>query len=316
MAMALHGELRGFRHIEQMSGITDDSILNVVPEAGGSTLLLSCSNRGKFSYDETEREHIRLTLRPYRTPAGHPEPKNLTSSNTVQEIRLFSSVSPFSPLSTEESKYLGVRRETGIQKEALDLLDPSLDIWTNATKGSDERQEFGDAGWMLAVATQMRETVLALAEIGRITQLGERQVRRVVDKLVKWGWAQRIKEGRRVLVRLTFHLMAHEDFREDYLKHQRRSRKIRDAQGEKKSVGRLATKLGREVLYMWRSRKSVIEMFGDWAEMVGSCAHWDRLTAILKRGMPQEDGSRGLGRWWAQDALTEELKPYYPVEEW
>lgn len=315
MALALGEEPQGFRHIEQLSGITDDSLLKVLPEAGTTTTLLRCPNRGKFAYEETERQQINLSLRRYSRPvtsAGHHWFNSLSLSSYVQDVKDVEDEKDVDveDESTEREVLSGVRQMSLLGKDALDLLDPSLDIWKNPTEGYAERQEFGDAGWALAVVTGMKRTLLAPDEISRIIRVGDRQVRRVVDKLVKWGWAQRVRQGRRVLVAVDFSLMAHEDLRDDYLKHVRRARKALVAQFEQSAVKRLGTRTGRMIRDLWRERVVQARMIREMAEGEPHLRCWDGLLAILSRKSRREDFRNGLTRWEAEHLLYENLKPY------
>lgn len=296
MALALGEEPKGFRHIEQVSGLTDDSILKVLPEAGATTTLLRCTNRGKFAYDETERQQINLAVRRYRpgTSVGHPSTYSLSPSNPLRVVE------GVEDQKKRELETRSVRQMSALGTEVLALLDPSLDVWKNATEGYGDRQEFGDAGWALAVVTGMKPTLLASGEISRIIRVGERQVRRFVDKLVRWGWAKRVREGRLVKVLVDFSLMTHEDLREDYLKFARRAHKARLAQYEQFVVKRLGTRVGREARDMWQNRIREIRMLKDWAQMSGSRC-WDRMIEVLS--------DTKASRWWGERELIRLMDP-------
>lgn len=301
MAMAMGEELKGFRHIERASGITDDAILKVIPEAGASTTLLSCTNRGKFAYEEDDRRYIDLRLRPYRPDSGH---HRAPSSNSSKD-QGYRGLNDLEDEGVIKEKPSGVRH---VSRDTLDLLDPSLDLWNNAAEGYAERQEFGDAGWALAVVTGMKPTTFTPDELCRITRVGERQARRIVDRLVKWGWAKRIREGRRVRVVVDFSFMTHEDYRDDYLKTTRKARKAMIHQHEGRALKRLGTKVGRLVREIWENRKTEIRMFMDWATETGSQC-WDALIKILSRGSCKESPT-GLHRWIAENQIFEYFKPY------
>lgn len=295
MAMAISDDgLKGFRHIEEASGLTDDTLLKVIPQAGESTTLLTCTNRGRFAYEEQERRCMDLQLRPYRSSAGHTWSYS-SNSTTDQESK------SSNPLEDLGNKISGVR---GMSKDVLDLLDPSLDIWKNASEGSHERQEFGDTGWALAVVTGMEPTELTLDDVGRITRVGERQARRIVEKLERWKWARRVRRGRRVMVVVDFSPMAYEDAKADYLKFERRSRKALIHQHEGKALRRLGSRLGRLVRDVWRNKEAEIRMFLDWAKEAGGRC-FNRVITILNWKTRREDPLNGVSRWIAENALAE-----------
>jgi len=306
MAMAVEGELKGFRHIEEASGLTDDSLLKVIPGAGASTTLLTCTNRGRFAYEEEERRPMSLSLRRYRPDTGH----NWSSSSNTPYDQGSRGSKDLEDGEVVEEKTSGVRR---LSKDALALLDPSLDIWMNATEGCADREEFGDTGWALAVATRMEPTELALDEISRITRVGERQTRRIIDRLVRRGWARKIREGRRVRIVVDFSMMLHEDHRDDYLKHSRRARKALIHQHEGKVLKRLGTKVGRLVRDIWRNKHVEIRMFLDWAKEAGGRC-FDRIISILSWKNCKEDPRNGISRWVAEQALFEYFRPYLHEE--
>lgn len=295
MAMAISPEpLRGFRHIEEATGLTDDSLLLVIPQAGEVTTLLSCTNRGKFAYEEQDRRCMDLVLRSYRPSAGH---HGSISSNSLTD-QGYRSSNDLEDLGTKTS---GVRELTG---DVLDLLDPSLDIWNNASEGYAERQEFGDAGWALAVVTGMRRTEMTMEEVSRITRVGERQARRVVAKLEQWNWAKRVKEGRRVRVVVDFSMMAHEEIKPLYVKHVRRARKSLFHQKEGRALNRLGSRIGRMARDVWRNKRVELAMFLDWSKESGGWC-FQRVIDILSRKTLKEDPVHGLSRWLAEDALFE-----------
>lgn len=295
MAMALSEDgLKGFRHIEEASGLTDDTLLKVIPQAGASTTLLSCTNRGRFAYEEDDRRHMDLHLRAYRPDTGHHWS---LSSNSTNDQRSRGS----NDLEDVEEEPSGVRV---MSKDVLDLLDPSLDIWNNASGGSHERQEFGDTGWALAVVTGMKPTDLALDEVQRITRVGERQARRIIDKLTEWGWAKRIREGRRVRIVVDFSPMTHEDLKADYVKFARRSRKALIHQHEGRALKRLGSKIGRLARDVWRNKRVEVQMFLDWAKEAGGWC-FDRIITILSWKTRREDPLNGVSRWVAESALFE-----------
>lgn len=296
MAMAISEDgLKSFRHIEEASGLTDDTLLKILPEAGGSTTLLSCTNRGRFAFEAEDRRHIELHLRPYRSSPGH---HCSLSSNSTNDQRSRGS-NDLDHLDDVEEEPKGVRE---MSKDELELMDPSLDVWKNASEGWGERQEFGDAGWALAVVTRMRATVFALDEISRIIRVGERQTRRIIDRLEACGWARRVREGRYVRVVVDFSLMNHEDLRTDWLKHARRARKALVHQREGRVLKRLGTKVGRMVRDMWRDKRVEFQMLTDWAVAAGSWC-FDTVIAVLGRSSCREDPLNGLTRWEAEDAL-------------
>jgi transcription initiation factor IIE alpha subunit len=296
MAMALSEDgLKGFRHIEEASGLTDDTLLKVIPQAGASTTLLSCTNRGKFAYEEEDRRTIDLHLRRYVSPAGHHWS---LSSNSLNDQRSRGS----NDLVDVEEEPSGVRQ---MSKDVLALLDPSLDLWNNATEGCAKRQEFGDAGWALAVVTGMQATELALDELCRITRVGERQVRRIIDRLAESGWARRIREGRRVRIVVDFSPMAHEENVSMWTKTVRKARKALVHQRESGVIKRLGSKIGWDMKEMWQSRKTEVRMLRDWAEETGSYC-WDRLIWIFENVRT---------RWEGEQALFEYFRPHYPVTE-
>lgn len=299
MAMAIADEpLRGFRDIEKQSGITDDSILKVIPEAGEVTTLLSCSNRGRFATEVEDRRVMDLRLRPYRPPVGHYGSISSSTSNDQG----FRSSNDLKDLEDLGKKTHGVRQMTG---DVLDLLDPGLDLWNNPTEGYADRQEFGDAGWALAVVTGMQRAELTLAQVAEITRVGERQARRIIAKLEHWNWARRVREGRRVVVVVDFSMMAHEEIKSSYVKHVRASRKSRIHQVEGRVIKRLGSKIGWDMKEMWQSRKVEIQMLRDWMAETGSNC-WDRLLRIFERKCT---------RWEGEEALYEYFRPYYPVVE-
>lgn len=299
MAMAISDDgLRGFRHIEVESGLCDDTLLEILPQAGESTTLLTCTNRGRFAPEVEDRRVMDLQLRPYRSSVGH---RSAISSNTSpdQERRSSNDLDHGEDLG---NKINGVRQMTG---DVLDLLDPSLDIWKNACEGSADREEFGDAGWALAVVTGMRATELTLDAISRITRVGERQARRIVEKLERFRWARRVRKGRRVTVVVDFSMMVHEDHKQDYEKTQRKAYKALVHQREAGVIKRLGSKIGWDMKEMWKSRLVEIQMLQDWTAETGSRC-WDRLLAILKRKCT---------RWEGEEALYQYFKPLYPVME-
>lgn len=296
LGLVLHSP-QGLRQIELASGLSDDSVLKILPEAGAGTTLLSCSNRGRFAYDETERLSMSLHVRRYRPSVEHP--------------RVLSSLTPSNDQETESVERLvdekpgGARPMSGME---LKLLDPSLDLWNNPSEYHRGSERFGDAGWVLAMVTGFQATTFTLDELSRILRVGERQVRRIVDRLAASGYASRTKEGRRVLVTVDFSMMAHENHAQDSLKTNRRAAKTRIQQHEGSALKRLGTKIGRDVRDMWASRKSVVQMYEDWAEEGGTCRLWERLKDILKRGNRKENPEKGLGRWEAEEQLYVELK--------
>lgn len=296
---------QGLRQIELASGLCDDTILKVIPEAGGVTPLLSCPSRGVFSYDETERKAMSLHVRRYRSETEHPWSLTSSTSNTDQEIRT-------KELLTNPSmgKTRGVRQVTVIPLEALAALDPALDLWSNPSEHNNGNAHFGDAGWTLAVVTGMRPTVFGLDELRKILRVGERQLRRIVGALADYGFARRTKEGRRVLITVDFSMMIHEDHLESFLKFNRRTTKAVILHHEHNAVKRLGTTIGRTVRDMWRDRVTEVRMLRDWIEVIGSDRCWDKLLAVLERKSRREDRKNGLGRWMAEDQLYEILKPY------
>lgn len=299
MAMAVSEDgLKGFRHIEVESGLTDDTLLKILPEAGESTTLLSCTNRGRFATEVEDRRAIDLQLRPYRSSIGHHWSTSSTTT-TDQEIK---GSHPLDDLEDVEGKPSGVRR---MSKVVLDLLDPSLDVWSNTAKNGAGTIHVGDAGWALAVVTGMRATELTLDEISRITRVGERQVRRIIDRLAEWGWARRVRDGRRVRVVVDFSPMTHEDAGLDWVKTNRKSRKAYIHQRESGVIKRLGSKIGWDMKEMWQSRKTEIRMLRDWAADTGSHC-WDQLLAIFERKCT---------RWEGEQALFEYFRPHYPVPE-
>lgn len=296
-ALAFHNA-QGFRQIEQKSGITDDTILTVLPEAGAGTVLLSCSNRGQFAFDETERRVMTLHVRRYRTSVGHPR-VSLSSNSRVQEDRNLKN--PKNPKDLERETQ-GVRQMSGISKAALRALDPSLDIWSNTSQNGAGSHHFGDAGWVLAMVTGMKPTVFALDELSRILRVGERQVRRIIDRLAAEKYASRTKEGRRVLVTVDFSYLTTEEGQNDYLKANRLARKAKTHGHEQSTLKRLGSKLGRDVRDMWKRRVVEARMLQDWAEYTGSRC-WDPMIKILTS--PYYENRR----WEAEDRLAQILSP-------
>jgi hypothetical protein len=201
-----------------------------------------------------------------------------------------------------------------VSEDVLDFLDPSLDIWSNTAQGGVGQGHLGDSGWALAVVTGLRPTRLSLDEIGRITRLGDRQVRRVVDRLVEQSWARRIKEGRRVFVLVNFEMMAHEDLRQDYLKHSRRSYKAKLHRHEAGALKHLGTVVGRTARDLWRGTKRIkgqdrtesqaeISMLETWEECSGKRGVFRELIEILRRRRKEDDPVNGLHRYEAEHRI-------------
>jgi hypothetical protein len=296
LALVLHSP-QGLRQIELTSGVCDDSILKILPEAGAGTTLLSCSNRGQFSYDETERRAMSLHVRRYRTSVEHLWFFSSTTAKEVQEIK-----DSKDPKNVEPR---GARPMSGVELKAL---DPALDLWNNPSEYHRGAERFGDAGWVLAMVTRMKATPFTLDELSRILRVGERQVRRIIDRLAASGYASRVREGRRVQVLVDFSYLTTEEGQNDYLKTNRRAAKTRIQQHEGNAVKRLGTKIGRDVREMWERRKTELQMFRDWAEMSGSRC-WAPLIKILEHKSRKEDRKNGLTRWEAEDRIYNYLKP-------
>lgn len=193
------------------------------------------------------------------------------------------------------------------------MLDPALDLWSNPTGENIQNGCLGDSGWALALVTGLRETTLALDEIARITRVGDRQARRIVDRLVEQCWARRVKEGRRVLVVVDFSYLDTEEGESDYLKIARKARKSLLKELEGKALERLGTRTGRMIRDLWRDRVCELKKLKEWAEYTGSHI-WDRLIKILSRKSRAEDRRSGLTRWEAERALYEDLRPYLREE--
>jgi hypothetical protein len=300
LGLVLH-DPKGLRQIELASGICDDSILKILPEAGAGTVLLSCTNRGQFAYDEAERQAMTLHVRRYRSSAEHPR-ATTGFTLSVQESR--DSKDPKN-LKIQRLENQSARRLSGVE---LKLLDPSLDLWNNPSEYHRGTERFGDAGWVLAMVTGMKPTTFDLDELSRILRVGDRQVRRIVDRLAASGYASKTKQGRRVQVTVDFSLMTHEDLLDDSLKTNRRAAKTRIQQHEGNAVKRLGTKIGRDVREMWQRRVVEARMFKDWAEYTGSRC-WDPLIKVLSWKSRQEDRKDGVTRWEAEDALYRLLDP-------
>jgi hypothetical protein len=297
---------QGLRQIELASGLCDDTILKVIPEAGAGTVLLSCTNRGQFSPDETERRPMSLHVRRYRSDVEHPWSTTRSTSKKDQEIGAEKLV----VLKEEEEKTRGARHPAGIPPEVLKALDPGMDLWSNPSEHNGGGQHFGDAGWVLAMVTGMRAQTFGLDELEKILRVGERQLRRIVGGLVDYGFARRAKEGRRVLVTVDFSMMVHEDHRESFLKFGRRAVKALIQHHEHNALKRLGTVVGRTVRDMWRDRIVEVRMLKDWIEDLGTNQCWDRLVGILSRKSKREARRDGLTRWEAEDLIYEELKPF------
>ncbi len=287
---------QGLRQIELASGLCDDTILSVIPDAGAGTVLLSCTNRGQFSFDETERRPMALHVKRYRSDVEHPWFPGSSTSKDVQDLEILKM------LEIKRSKTRGAREVTAIAKEALAALDPGLDLWSNPSEHNLGGQHFGDAGWTLALVTGLRARTFGLDELQKILRVGERQLRRIVARLADYGFARRTREGRRVLVTVDFSMMIHEDHQESFLKFGRRAAKAVIQHHEHNALKRLGTKIGRTVRDMWKQRVVEARMLQDWAEMTGSRC-WDGLISILTNTRLVRC------RWLAEDQLYEALKP-------
>lgn len=275
VALLLNPDLSGLRAIERASGLCDDSVINAIPAAGESSTLLECSSRGVFAWEAEDRRPMSLG---YRSSVGHKAPSLSLNTNYVQEPQgLEGTEGP------EVLEGLNARRMTG-------FLDPSLDVWANTAGG------LGDSGWVLAMTTLLRPVTYGLDELKRILRLGERQVRRVVEKL--GSWARKAKEGRRVTVTVDFSLMAHEDMEPPTTG--RRDRKARQHSYEADGVREMATEVGRRARSMWQDRKIEARQIREYFELIPARIHY-RLEPLLK--ILGSD----LNRWEGERALRKHL---------
>jgi hypothetical protein len=181
------------------------------------------------------------------------------------------------------------------------VLDPSVDLWANTDGG------LGDHGWVLAMVTKLKATVFTLDELKAVLRLGERQLRRVLDKM--GSYVQRVKEGRRALVTVDFSaLMTDPEVWADYgltpkdykLTKERRAQKAALASYEQDVVQEMGSEAGRMARTMWVNRVAEVRQLREYTRLFGQ--KYDRLIEILE----------GSCRWRGQRALRKLLTANAP----
>jgi hypothetical protein len=294
VAAALSREdLKGLRAIERASGLSRESVLKVIPASGESSRLLECPDRGQFAWEDEDRRAMVVRL---RSSADQDSFSSTEELNYVQEIGT-SGTSSTSGSSVEEVD----QQHSDLDMTAVEtLLDPALDIWSN-TGGP---LAYGDAGWALAMVTRFRPTTFSLEELRTITQLGERQLRRLLAKL--GSFVTRLKTGRSVAVTVDFSWMTHEDLVQNYVKTERVSSKARQHQYEAASVQDMKTERGRSLRHIVRNARTELGMMRDWAKMTGSRA-WDGMIHILERTLLPLNHPDRMSRWGAEYRLRTEV---------
>lgn len=288
-----YAEIQGLRSIERASGLSRDSVLAVLPSEGEVTTLLHCSSRGRFTWDEDEREVMQISR---RTDLDHSDTSLLFNPLSVQE--------GWVPMTLLKEKIRKDDSTSGREVTAVsELLNPALDIWSNT--GGD--LEFGDAGWVLALVTGFLRVTFAPAEIARITRLGERQVRRLVAKLEKWNLASRERHGREVRITVDFSVMALDgETLEAFTKTNRLAHKSQEHQLEAESVSVMGTDQGRTVRHMVKNAATELRMLKEWAKETGSRS-WDHLIEVLEKRLRPK--GRRISRWTAEHLILRDLGP-------
>lgn len=251
VALLIHPELTGLRAIEAASGLCDDTLLAVIPAEGFSSDLLICRTRGSNAWELEDRRPMVVE---YRSPVGRKSHSSLQSLEDLREISLLER-------SGEDEVYA---------RQVSAFLDPSLDCWSNRSG------QLGDAGWALAMVTLMRSVTLGLKDLARIMKVGERQVRRNLERL--GGWVRRVKEGRTVRVVADFSLMAL-----DELKAVRRARKARLAQCDAEGEQMRDTAAGRAVKELWANRRSEVKKLREVLEAIPARGrqHMEQMIRLL-----------------------------------
>lgn len=273
LALRLNPELSGLRGLEIASGLCDDTVLKTIPAAEESSTLLVCSSRGSFAWEPEHRRPIELG---HRSFVEHHHPSKTSQEPLGQEALEV-------PQESEGLKGLSARRMTGV-------LDPSLDMWANTDDG------LGDHGWVLAMVTGLKAMTFTLDELRGILRIGERQVRRVLDKM--GSWVRRVKEGRRALVTVDFSLLVERDEDElvDFLTTGRRDRKAAAYSYEMDVVQEMATDEGRMARTMWKNRLAEVRQLREYAALLGQ--RYDRMVQAL------EDTCRWRGQRALRKLLT------------
>lgn len=263
-ALRLNPDLTGLRALEVASGLCDDTVLKVLPTIESPSVLLERIEQGSFAWEPQDRSPLVVG---HRSFVGH---KASLSSKTPEGQGALQG-----DQGSRDHERLSARQMTG-------FLDPSLDVWANTPEG------LGDHGWVLAMVTKMRETTFTLDELKGILRLGERQLRRVLDKM--GSWVRRVKEGRRALIVVDFSWMAHEDLAREYLKKNRAARKADDRMLELDALTHIATDVGRRIREMWRDRLDEARRIREYLAVIPERMHYryESLLRILE----------GRGRRW------------------
>lgn len=270
VALLLHPEAEGIRQIEVASGLSVDTLLKVLPQSGFSSDLLTCRTRGLFTWEPRDRRPMAFE---HRSFADHNPFISLQDMNALRSG------------GTYEGDEDGGRNLTGV-------LDPSLDVWTN------KDGKLGDAGWALAMVTLLGSMTFTTGDLVRILRIGERQVRRVADRL--GGWMTKSRVGRAVLMTVDMSLMLNEQWQAT---RSRAAGKAQEHQYEASSVKAMATEVGRTAREMWRNRLAEIRQLREYLDLIpalGAVRHRvERLIGILS----------GKGRWRHERQLRKYLDP-------
>jgi hypothetical protein len=284
IAAALHldPELSGLRDLEVASGLCDDTILKVLPAEGESSTLLERLEQGVFTWESGDRRPMVVGHRSFIEHNPSISSKPSKGQETLK-----------TPKGSEGSK----EREGDYARRMTGVLDPSKDLWANGTQTG-----LGDHGWVLAMVTKLRATTFTLDELKGILRLGERQLRRVLDKM--GSYVRRVKEGRRALVTVDFSwLMTDPEVLEDHgltqkdlgLGTRRRDDKAARMSYEADVVREMASEAGQIARTMWNNRVAEVKQLREYGALLGR--KYDDLIRILE----------GSCRWRAQRALRKLL---------
>lgn len=271
VALLLNPDIEGLRQIEVASGLSADTLLKVLPQSGFSSDFLTCRTRGVFAWEAQDRRPMAFE---HRSFAGH---NPLISLQELDSLR-------------SEGRY-EERREEG-DRHLTGVLDPSLDVWSN------KDGKLGDAGWTLAMVTLLGSMTFSLGELGRILKLGERQVRRTVERL--GSWAQKVKTGRSVQVTVDMSLMLHDGLD---LPRNKAAGKARDHQYEVSAVKAMATQIGRTAREMWRNRRAEIRHLREYLDLIPAMQAARSRVEHLINALEQKR------RWVGERALRKLLDP-------
>lgn len=195
---------RGSRSLERSSGLSRSTVLAMVPEENHSSELLVCVSRGSNEFHASRPMQILLR---HRSFPGRETSFPLYRQGSDQDS--LSSCSGYSDFDSQESPHI-VDKYSRARADGItvgQVLDPSLDLWSNTEQPSLGAHRAGGQGWALALVYGFEPTEVGLDELARLWGLGERATRAAVDRLERAGWLNRRKVGRTTVVTVDFSLL-------------------------------------------------------------------------------------------------------------